>query len=153
MEVQVLFRPPTTHKMTLADFFSKDYLLDPNTPGESRLYIPLTVLFGTLVIFSVITKFIRSSDIIKIAERYFISFLTIGILGFFYLFFRYEELPYLSARIILLLILVSLFVWESINVIWTIKSIPEYKKEKETEARYQKYLPKNKQVSNKRISK
>jgi len=130
--------------MTISEFFSKDYLFNPNTPSESRLYVPLIVLFGTLIIFSIIAKLVRNVDVKKISGRCFLSFLTMGVLGFFYLFFRYEELPYLGSRFFLLLILVVLFIWVLINSIWTLRFVPEYRKEKKIEERYEKYLPKKK---------
>ncbi|MFA4996009.1 MAG: hypothetical protein WC536_02615 [Patescibacteria group bacterium] len=130
--------------MTISEFFSKDYLFNPNTPSESRLYVPLIALFGTLIVFAIITKLVRNVEVKKISERFFLSFLTMGVLGFFYLFFRYEELPYLGSRFFLLLILVVLFVWVLIDAIWTLRFMPKYKKEKKIEERYEKYLPKKK---------
>ncbi|MCL5410413.1 MAG: hypothetical protein M1324_00980 [Patescibacteria group bacterium] len=132
--------------MTAAEFFSQNYLLNPNTPGESRLYIPLIILFGTLIIFAVISKLVRNPEVRQISGKYFVSFLTIGILGLFYLFFRYEELPYLGSRLFLLLILLALFVWITVNSIWAIMFIPKYREQKKKEERYKRYLPKKKKV-------
>jgi len=139
--------------MTATEFFSKNYLFNPNTPGESRIYIPLIILFGSLILFAVLSKLVRNHEARKISGKYFVSFLTIGILGFFYLFFRYEELPYLGSRLFLLLILLTLFVWIAVNSIWAVRFIPKYREQKKIEERYEKYLPKQKQVSNKRVSK
>lgn len=130
--------------MTVQEFFSADYLFNPSTPRESRLYIPLIILFGLLLVFCILIKIVRNLKFKKLADRYFTSFLTIGILGFIYLFCRYEQLPWLGTRFFLLLILSVLFVWTVINLIWALRYIPKYKKEINISERYNKYLPKKK---------
>lgn len=136
--------------MTITEFFSKDYLFNSNTPSESRLYIPLIALFGMLIVFAIFAKLARNQELKKVSGRYFISFLTIGILGFLYLFFKYEELPYLGSRFFLILLFLALFISVGFNSIWTFRYVPKHREQKKIEARYNKYLPKQKkQVSNK----
>ncbi len=130
--------------MTVQEFFSADYLFNPSTPRESRLYIPLIILFGLLLVFSLLIKLVRNLKFKKLADRYFTSFLTTGILGFIYLFCRYEGLPWLGTRFFLLLILSALFIWTVINLVWAFRYIPKYKKEINISERYNKYLPKKK---------
>jgi len=137
------------NKMTLTEFFSKAYLFDPYTTRESRLYLPLLILFGFLIVFALLIKFVPKFKFKKLIDRYFTCFLTAGILGFIYLFCRYEELPWLGSRFFLLCILAGLFIWIVINTIWSIRYIPRHKRETKTEERYNKYLPKKKQASKK----
>ena len=126
--------------MTFQEFFSKNYLFDPATPGESRLYVPLIILFGLSIIFSVLIKVIPNLKFKKLTDRYFVCFLTAGILGFIYLFCRYEELPLLGYRFFLLFILTGLFVWVVVNFAWAVRYIPKDKKESIIREKYNKYL-------------
>lgn len=129
--------------MNLADFFSTKYLFDPAPPRESRLYLPLLIVFSLLLILSLVVKFMPAK-ITNLSRRYFLSFLVPSILGFLYLFGRYERLPWLGARIYLIVIVIVLMVWLAINSIWALRFLPKYSREQMINEKYDKYLPKPK---------
>jgi hypothetical protein len=132
--------------MTFADFFSKKFLFDPAPTYESNLYIPLLIVLGLMIVFALLTKIVKDRARV-VADKYFLPFLTSGILGFVYLFARYESLPYLGSRLFLVLIFTTFIIWNFIVSIKLVVFIPEYNKNQKTEEIYQKYLPRNKQIS------
>lgn len=129
--------------MTLKEFFSKEYLLNPVPPQTSKLYVFLLIFFSLLIILAIVSRF-GGKENKKLYGRYFYEFLTCGSVGLVYLFARYEGLPWLGSRIFLVIIFSSLFIWTMINVIWVIRFIPTYVKNKASEERYLEYLPKAK---------
>ena len=62
------------------------------------------------------------------------------IIGLFLLFFVYEQLPFLSMRIWLLLWLLGILVWLGF-IINSMLKIPKLKKNQAKEENYQKYIP------------
>lgn len=129
--------------MTQAEFFSSKYLFDPTPTNQSNLYWYLIGFFGFLILVSVAIYFIKTWDL-AIRMKQFYCFLTIGILGFIYLFARYESLPWLASRFFLVLILVSLFGWIIGILIWMMKYNKKLESKKIMAERYDKYLPKAK---------
>lgn len=127
--------------MTLQHFFSKQYLFDPTPTAESRLYLLLMILFGAMILFSIFLSF-QNREVKKITKRYFYAFLTCGILGYVYLFSRYETLPWLGSRFFLSLVGLTALVWITWNSVWLIRFWPKYTKVKKTEEKFEKYLPK-----------
>lgn len=70
--------------------------------------------------------------------------LTIGFFGLMWMFFRQEEIPFLAWRFWLLLLL-GLFVWWLARIArYTVKRVPEIRKEQLEKERMEKYLPKAK---------
>ncbi|MEK9156463.1 MAG: hypothetical protein AAB360_04200 [Patescibacteria group bacterium] len=129
--------------MTLNEIFSKSYLFDSNPPRESRLYLPLIILFSLLVIMSITVKLLPAK-LKNVTNRYFTAFLASGILGFVYLFGRYEGLPWVGARITLVAIGLLVAIWVGIILAWTVRFVPKKIREEQVEERYQRYLPKSK---------
>ena len=129
--------------MQFKDFFTKEYLLDPTPPQESKLYIPLIILFSFLILLAIGILFTKK-DIRKIANKYFYAFLISGISGLIYLFSRYEGLPIFGSRFFLIVVFLILLIWMIINVIWMIRRLPNHFKTKKREEKYLKYLPKQK---------
>ena len=129
--------------MTLATFFSKSYLFDPNPSVSSKLYIPLLAVFGLMIVLAIVVV-LQKSEVKKIVGGFFTPLLSTGVLGLIYLFARYEGLAYLSSRFFLVLIATMFIVWEVILLVKTIQFIPKHLDSKKTEDRYKKYLPKAK---------
>jgi len=129
--------------MNFADLFSTKYLLDPAPPRESKLLVVFLVLFSVSLVFSLVIKLLPI-EIEKVKSRYFSALFIPSILGFVYLFGRYERLPWLGARVFLASILAIMIVWLFINTIWTLRFLPSYSKDKEVRDRFERYLPKPK---------
>ncbi|OQA04778.1 MAG: hypothetical protein BWY68_00128 [bacterium ADurb.Bin400] len=129
--------------MTLSEVFSKSYLLDPIPPQNTKLYVPLIVVFSIMLILAVVTRFLPVR-MTEIKDKYFPAFLVPGIMGFTYLFGRYERLAWLGSRAYLVIVLVLFAVWIIVNSLWVFRVVPRYTKEVKTQERYEKYLPKRK---------
>ena len=129
--------------MDLQYIFSQKYLFDPTPPPESKLYLRLLIFFSILIIAAITILLIKRLEK-KARERQFYCFLVCGVLGMFYLFGRYEGLPWLGSRFFLVLILLTLLAWTFYLAIWMARYLPEKKYIEQTEERYKKYLPKSK---------
>ena len=129
--------------MTLTEFFSKDYLLNPSPNYQTRLYIPLIIFFGFLLAMAIFTRFMKSEYKVLV-NRYYYCFLTVSILGYIYLFSRYEGLPWLGSRLLFAITIFLLLSWLLYNTISIILYVPKYKKQSDTSKIYEKYLPKQK---------
>lgn len=129
--------------MTLAYIFSKSYLFDFTPTTKSKLYIPLLILFSVMLLLSAGIS-LQRTEFKNFTKRFFIPLLATSILGFIYLFARYESLPYLSSRFFLALILFIFLLWTVIQLVILILTMPKEIKKSRSEERYQKYLPKNK---------
>lgn len=130
-------------KMSLSEIFSKSYLFAATAPQKNDLFLYEVILFGLLVVVAIVYLLLRKMDS-KIRYRHFYNFLTIGVLGYVYLFARYEGLPWLGSRLFLALILLALIVWSLINTIWLFKYNKKLEDKKILADRYEKYLPKPK---------
>lgn len=129
--------------MNLSTFFSQNYLFDISPTPKSKLYLPLLIIFGLMIVLSVAISFQRKS-IKKVIGKFFVPLLSAGVLGLIYLFARHESLPYLSSRFFLMLILCLLIVWVIYLLIWSARYIPKHMSSQKIEDKYNKYLPKAK---------
>ena len=129
--------------MSLQYIFSKSYLFDPAPTPESRLYTPLLIAFSLMVILALLIAWSQNLDK-KIKSRNFYTFLAPGILGLLYIFCRYEQLPWLGSRLMLVVIILTFIVWSIVNFIWLIRYLPKQKEQKILQDRYNKYLPRKK---------
>lgn len=129
--------------MSLEYIFSQKYLFDPVPTQESRLYIPLLIIFSVMIVASLFMLKSKSLDK-NIKGRNFYSFLIPSIFGFLYIFCRYERLPWLGSRLMLAMIIVVFIIWSLINFIWLIRYLPKVKQKQILKDKYLKYLPKKK---------
>ncbi len=129
--------------MIIKELFSSEYLFNPTPSFETKMYLPLIVLFGAMLILSILLK-LMGRKIPKQANSFFTPFLTGSVLGFVHLFSRYEGLSWLASRFFLLLIFSGIFLWVLILLILVLKSLPKELKRQTVEERYKKYLPKSK---------
>lgn len=127
--------------MDFSKLFTSQYLLT-SASAESRLSLYFLILFSVMIIVAILLKFSRQDKRIK--ARQFYGYITGGILGLIYLFARHEGLPFLSARIVLLVIVGGLLIWFIYLAIWMSRYIPKTTREREREERFRKYLPKAK---------
>jgi len=126
--------------MSLEYIFSQKYLFHPVPTTESRLYVPLLILFALCLIGSLLIRLPEKLNK-KVKNRFFYALLVPGIAGFIYLFSRYETLPWLGSRFVLALVLATVIIWNLVLIIWTIRYIPEIKMKKIEEENFYKYLP------------
>jgi len=134
--------------MTLNEIFNPEYLFNPTPPQETKLYLPLLIVFGACILFAVASKFAKPR-VKKYINRFFYTLLICGISGLIYLFSRYEGLPWLGSRLFLILIMAVLAIWLSIDMITLIISMPKHLSAEHSQDRYNRYLPKPKKASKK----
>ena len=135
----------------IAQHLKASYLFNkmPSNDGNSLLY--LTVFFAAVIIIGILWSMALNKKSQKIPayktlkEKIFNNFLSIGITGLVFVFFRWQTIPYFSAPILMiLLLLVSLVIFVYIIVFWR-RSIRPSAKAIDIEEKYQKYLPHKKQ--------
>ncbi len=129
-------------------YFSADYMLSSTPEATNSVLITYLVLFTITLISGIIlsTILLKKSKNMPpyktIRERIINHTLVTSILGFIFTFFLWQQIPYLSAPIvvyILLIVLVYLLIADTLyykNT--TVSELKRYKQELE----YQKYLPK-----------
>lgn len=123
------------------------YLLESNVGGRFKFYPQLVLLFSILIITSIF--FYRKMRFVKDnpPKRRFFRRLVIllglpGFLGFLYLFSRFENLSFLSSRIILVLILIFFLVSAVRIFLFYIRGLPKEDREYQAFLLRRKYLPK-----------
>lgn len=130
--------------MSFGTIFSQQFLFTVPTNGFSVFFIAYVIIFALLILgATAILTFVKGADR-KIYKKYVYPFFTFGILGFLHLAARYEGLAWLSTRFTLMLIFVALIVWVAIIFINMMRYIPKVSKERRTEEKFRKYLPKKK---------
>jgi len=70
---------------------------------------------------------------------------TTGFLGLIFLFFSYEQLPFLGMRFWFFLLFILFIAWLIRIIIYIVRDYPKKKAEKEERSRLEKYLPKKKE--------
>ncbi len=135
--------------MDLGKIFSLSYLLQ-GTPGQSFRYFWVCFVFFLILIFvgQYLKAMIKKSPDKKILKRLFPSVSSrlswTAFFGFLFLFFRYENMPYLASRIWLLaFILFGLYQFGRIAYIYT-KKLPLELNKKQEKIENKKYMPKRK---------
>lgn len=123
------------------------YLLEPNVGGRFKFYPQLVLLFSILIITSIF--FYRKMRFVKdnppkrrFFRRLVILLVLSSFLGFLYLFFRYENLSFLSSRIILILTLFFFLVGAIRLLLFYFRSLSREEGEYKAFLLRQKYLPK-----------
>lgn len=123
------------------------YLLEPNVGGRFKFYPQLVLLFSLLIISSIF--FYRKMRFVKDnpPKRRFFKRLVIltslsSLLGFLYLFSRFENLSFLSSRIILVLILFFFLVGGIRLSLFYVRSLSREERDHVAFLLRQKYLPK-----------
>lgn len=128
--------------MTLDYIFSNKFLFDPVPSSDSKFYLPLLIIFGILLLASIIVRLVKMDMVVK--KRQSTCYLTLSILGLLYLFARYEGLPWLGSRLFLSLLLLATIIWLTYLSIWGVRYSSKKTKETFKEKKFEKYLPKKK---------
>ncbi len=114
-------------------------------PMENRAIIILAVFFGLLLICGVIAKILskKTKDGLKVKglRRLVNLFLTMGIIGFVYLFFAWQGAALLSARFWLLIWFFSLLVWLFYALKYLFFEVPKIRKEIDRKRDFERYIP------------
>lgn len=133
--------------------FSASYLFNrsPDVNGGSLVYLSVFFIFiiiaGLLISMSLNKKEKKIPTYHELKEKIFYDSLAIGFTGILFIFFRWQQIPYFSAPILMiLLLLATLAIFVYIIVFWR-KTIRPTTKNISIEEQYRKYLPQNKKQS------
>lgn len=127
----------------LLQFFNSDFLFSV-PPVKSNFYLPLIIFFGILIIAAVVILIFIKGELRKFLRTLITPFLTVGILGLIHLASRYERLAWLASRFFLALIIAAFIIWMIALAIWLADYLPKYRKNKFTDEKFNKYLPRKK---------
>lgn len=130
-------------------FFRPDIFFSLRSTISTKAMVALLVFFAVVVLVAVIIKiwqFKKQPDKLTniLSDKYFNLLLAMGLIGFIYVWFRYERVYFLSGRFWLVVWLATFLVW--LGFIWRYqyRTVPELKSKKEQKERFEKYLPKGK---------
>ncbi len=128
--------------LTIADFFHLSYWFTPN-PGT--LGIQFTLFFATLFAVCILAKILLrymgrqyTVHLPKFRRELFFRgerlALTMGIVGYLWLFFAYEMIPFFSSRFWMVIWMLALFLWVYSIFHYALYEIPQhFAKERERE--------------------
>jgi hypothetical protein len=130
----------------LAYFFKPSHFfsLRPE-PLHSRAIIILVIIFGLVILISVVSKLItiKTKDALKAKgyKKLYHLCLTMGIIGLVYLFFAWQGAALLAARFWLAIWALTLIIWLIFIWKYLIKEVPNKRKEIDQKRQFQKYIP------------
>jgi len=127
-------------------FFSPGHIFSLRPQAMSnRALIILAVAFALLILIGILFKLIslKTKDGLKVKawRKMFYLFLSMGIVGFIYLFFAWQGVAVLSSRLLLLIIVLVIVVWLAFILHYLLFVIPKLRKDIEEKRKYQKYIP------------
>lgn len=121
------------------------YLLDPNPPYQ---FAGMWVLFGLFVLMLIavaVLSLYRFQEWQEPYRKYAITPLWVtSLIGFILLFSRNQSIPYLSARLLLLLTILAFLLWLGYSFTVARKKVERAKILYEQREKLAKYLPKKK---------
>ena len=129
----------------LAYFFNPAHLFTvrPNAMN-TRAIIILAVIFSILIIAGVVSKVLaKTNDSLKAKgyTRFFYLFLSMGLIGYLYLFFAWQGAVLLSARFWLLILLIFALTWAGFIIKYLAKDAPKQREEINKKRQFEKYIP------------
>jgi len=132
--------------MSLLNLFKLNYWFAQPFPALGWIKWTWVLLFLSFVILSVVFIFLRqykSKDkfIKKVYTKSANLFLSVGLLGLLWMFFRQEKVPFLSWRFWLLLLVLILGFGLYRILHYFFKRLPQIKEEKIRQENIKKYIP------------
>jgi len=132
----------------IKSFFKPAYLFNPYPGTNFGYYLASVVVFGLLLVCGITLLVIalridKKNPKRKLFKKFSDLGFTIGIIGFILLFFRYENVAYLSSRFLLLLLLIIVLVWLSFIIFYILRRYPKERVKYQEYLRISKYLKKS----------
>lgn len=128
-------------------FFNPAHIFSLRPPAMSgRAALILAAVFAAFIIFGIFSNVManKTKDGLKIKayKKLFHAGLTMGILGYVYLFFAVEGIPIFSARFILLTWALITAVWIGFILKYLKIDVPKNREKIVAKRNFEKYLPK-----------
>ena len=124
---------------------NSQYLFNPFPGTDFGFYwffvISYGVLFVLAAVFSVLaSRFRKENPIRKAIKKSTDLFFTISIVGYILLFFRRENIAYLSARVLFIVFSITMVIWAGFVIYYLIRKFPKSVKKYREKLRKEKYL-------------
>lgn len=139
-------------KDILTSYFNRNFILDRSPQVDDKIIIGMAIFFGILfliglaIIFFMSTKAKKMAPIAELRSRLSTNFISFGVLGLFFVFFIWQQIPYLSTPILTLALILVFLVNLGYNIVyWRKFTIPAIRNFKQ-EVKYRKYLPKKNKI-------
>ncbi len=129
-------------------FFQSARLFDPAPGSEFKFYTHLLIIFGIMIVLAIavfifVTKFKKNNPIqIKLGRKIYYCFLVCGSIGYILLFFRYQNVRFLSSRFLLLILFSIFIIWLGLILFYFLRRYPKELVEFQDFVRKVKYMPK-----------
>ena len=128
----------------MTEIFSAPFWFNPRpdvfSPAGFRTYLILMLLLLVLAVFAGIFKNRQKGPYAKLAGKWQTFAWLNLVIGLFCLLFRQELIPYLSARILLLVWFAGALTWLAV-IARELKKIPEIRQKNQKEEEFKKYIP------------
>ena len=138
------------NQINLTKLFKSDYILE-DFPSQNGLYVYLAVIFGLMIILVAVLKLflIRKDKPFRnnLINMMFAWLLTVGLVGLFWIFCRYQQIQYLGSRVILLAVGAAFIIWGLIILYYELCIIPREIKQVKERQNFEKYLPRPKKTN------
>jgi len=130
------------HQIDLGKIINIGYIFE-TTPSPEGLYRYLAILFGLMIIGAIVIVILnrRKSLTRKVKSGFFSLLLTVGIIGLSLIFFRFEEIPYLGSRLMLILLFFIIICWAAFIIWYWLVILPKEIAMIREKEKFQKYLP------------
>lgn len=131
--------------MNFEKFFDLSYLFKLNPGSPFSFYIPLIILFAVLAIFAfAVKRYIRhkkEASLKKLFKNVPKRLGQFAVSGILLLIFRQQNIPFVSMRLILILLLIGIFAFLGKTAYDYWKVYPVLSEKEKTRAKQKKYLP------------
>ena len=130
-------------QINLGKLLKSDYIFE-TSPSATGLYQYLAIVFAVLILaaFVLIIKARKKEEIFKPLYAKIINLLFFtAFSGLILIFFRWQGIPYLGSRLLLVVLLAVVFVWSMIIVWYKFKILPRKIEKYQKQKIFEKYLP------------
>lgn len=115
------------------------------SPAAGGLYQYLAIVFGLMIILSVVLFLKKPAEIYrKLYGKVISLFLIVGLIGIALIFFRFEAMPYLGSRLMFLVLIFVFLIWFGLIVYYRLIILPQEIRQKKEKENFEKYLPRRK---------
>jgi len=125
------------------NFFTTDYLFSTQAPTNKVMFLLVLAIFVLFIIIATLLAYNKKIHP-PLRAKFFNFLLTIGIIGVFVSLFRWESIPYIGSRFVMLLLLIIAIIWYCLIAIYSISKMPKEVRLRKNQERYVQYLPKAK---------
>ncbi len=134
----------------LVNHFNAKYLFNTHPQADNGIVIFFIILSCLLIVVAIVSVFILGKKAKTVApyatlkDKIFNNFITLGIIGLLLTFVYWQEIPYLSLPIILLVFILVIIGQTVYIILFWRRNINSDIAKYQVEQSYEKYLPKNK---------